>query len=44
MQNPSPAAIRAVKDFNGKNTSINGWRFWKYIDTNGNEKTIDNLK
>ena len=41
---PSGAAIQAVKDINGKNTNINGWTFWKYIDTNGTEKTIETLK
>ena len=41
---PSAAAIKATKDKTGKNTSLNGWIFWKYIDSDGNEKTIDNLK
>ena len=41
---PSTAAIIANTDITGKETSLNGWKFWKYKDENGNEKTIDNLK
>lgn len=41
---PSGAAMKATKDNNGNSPSLNGWIFWKYIDTNGNERTIDNLK
>lgn len=41
---PSNAAGKANKDISGNITSLNGWRFWRYIATNGIEKTIDNLK
>ncbi|MGI8581302.1 MAG: DEAD/DEAH box helicase [Chitinophagaceae bacterium] len=41
---PSGAAMRATKDNNGSNPNLNGWIFWKYVDVNGNERTIDNLK
>jgi len=41
---PSGAAMKATKDNNGNNPNLNGWIFWKYIDRNGNEKTIDTLK
>jgi hypothetical protein len=41
---PSGAAMKATKDNNGNNPNLNGWIFWKYIDSNGKEKTIDNLK
>ena len=41
---PSGAAMKATRDNNGNNPNLNGWRFWKYIDSNGNEKTIDDLK
>ena len=41
---PSGGAMKATRDNNGNNPNLNGWRFWKYIDSNGNEKTIDDLK
>lgn len=41
---PSGAAMKAAKDSNGNNPNLNGWIFWKYIDSNGIEKTIYNLK
>jgi hypothetical protein len=42
---PSAAAI-AVKIDNGalEDTSENGWTFWKFIDENGNEKKINELR
>lgn len=41
---PSRAAIKASNDITGNISSLNGWVFWKYIDGNGIERTIDNLK
>lgn len=41
---PSGSAILAARDNNSSNPNINGWTFWKYIDSNGNKKTIDTLK
>lgn len=41
----SSAADKAKYTLSGKNnTSTNGWRFWKYIDDDGEEKFIDNLR
>ncbi|MFJ8258535.1 DUF262 domain-containing protein [Peribacillus asahii] len=41
----STAADKAKYTLTGKNdTSTNGWRFWKYLDENGQEKFIDNLR
>ncbi len=41
---PSSAAAKANADKTGKITSLNGWIFWKHLDANGNEITIENLK
>jgi len=41
---PSKAAIKANEDFTNKTTSLNGWIFWSYLDENGIEKTIENLR
>lgn len=41
---PSGSAIMAAKDNNSNNPNINGWTFWKYIDVNGSQKKIENLK
>ncbi|MEO7045451.1 MAG: DEAD/DEAH box helicase family protein [Ferruginibacter sp.] len=43
-KSPSGAAIKASHNNTGKRTSLNGWIFWRYVDSNGDEKTIDNLK
>ena len=43
-KSPSGTAIKASQNNTGKRTSLNGWIFWRYVDSNGNEKTIDNLK
>ena len=43
-KSPSGAAIKSAQDITGKTTSLNGWLFWRYFDSNGNEKTIDSLK
>ncbi|WP_059172294.1 DUF262 domain-containing protein [Bacillus sp. FJAT-27445] len=41
----SSAADKAKHTLTGKSdTSTNGWKFWKYIDENGKEKFIDNLR
>lgn len=41
----SSAADKAKYTLTGKrNTSTNGWRFWKYKDNNGQEKYIDELR
>jgi superfamily II DNA or RNA helicase len=42
-KSPSGAAMKASVSMGGTK-SINGWIFWKYIDENGIERTIDNLK
>ena len=44
-ETPSAAAI-AVKIDNGANDTVteNGWTFWKYIDENGIEKKISDLR
>lgn len=45
FDSPSAAAI-AVKINNGANDNVteNGWTFWKYIDENGIEKKINDLR
>jgi hypothetical protein len=41
----SSAADKAKFTLSGKTeTSTNGWRFWKYVDNNGQEKFIDELR
>lgn len=42
-KSPSGAANKASTSMGGTK-SINGWIFWKYVDENGVERTIDNLK
>ncbi len=41
---PSKAAIKATEDYTNKITSLNGWTFWNYINEQGLEKTIENLR
>lgn len=41
---PSTSAIKATKKITGNKRSLNGWIFWKFIDSEGNQKTIDKLK
>lgn len=41
---PSGAAMKATKENNGNSPNLNGWIFWKYKDSIGDEKTLDNLK
>lgn len=41
---PSKAATKATEDITNKTTSLNGWTFWSYIDNDGTEKTIENLR
>ncbi|MDM8561205.1 DUF262 domain-containing protein [Candidatus Parabeggiatoa sp. HSG14] len=41
---PSSAAIAAKKNISGKNTTANGWVFWKFMDEQGQEKVIDVLR
>lgn len=41
----SLAADKAKEDLSGKtNTSTNGWKFWKYIDDDGNFRFIDDFR
>lgn len=40
----SAAAQRAHYDQTGKRTSLNGWIFWMYINDDGHEVTINNLR
>ncbi|KZZ86226.1 GmrSD restriction endonuclease domain-containing protein [Bacillus sp. SJS] len=41
----SAAAIEAKKDLSGQgNASTNGWKFWKYVNENGEERYIDDLR
>lgn len=44
FKSPSSAAIKATKNINRIDTHINGWIWWKYIDANGIEKTIDSFR
>lgn len=41
---PSGAAGLAKKDISGKDNSTNGWEFWKFIDEQGQEKCILELR
>lgn len=42
---PSGAAEEAVKDIKSKSTSIDGWRWWDYLDSESNEwRSIDELR
>lgn len=41
---PSTAAIKATKDKTGNKQSLNGWKFWRFIDHDGVVKTINELK
>lgn len=42
---PSAAAIAVKIEFGAsENTSENGWTFWRFIDEDGNEKKITDLK
>lgn len=41
---PSTAANNAKKEISGKETATNGWEFWKYIDEQGQEKFILELR
>ncbi|MDX2301573.1 MAG: DUF262 domain-containing protein [Microscillaceae bacterium] len=41
---PSSAAVKAKEEISGKETTANGWDFWKYIDEDGIEKYIKDLR
>ena len=41
---PSSAAIRAKVDMGGREVSTNGWKWWKYIDSDDTEKYIDDYR
>jgi len=41
---PSSAAREAMKSAHNKFYSVNGWEFWKFIDEQGQEKSIVELK
>lgn len=40
MYSASRAAIKARFDIAGKQTSVNGWDFWRYTDANTGEETL----
>jgi superfamily II DNA or RNA helicase len=40
----SKAAINVNQEISGVISSLNGWRFWNYIDESGNENPIGNLR
>ncbi|MDM8553704.1 DUF262 domain-containing protein [Desulfococcaceae bacterium HSG7] len=44
MYSPSGAAIAAKKNISGKDSTANGWAFWKYTDEQGQEKYILELR
>lgn len=41
---PSSAASKANYDFTGRKTSLNGWKFWNYVDDGGVEREISDLR
>jgi uncharacterized protein YegP (UPF0339 family) len=40
----SSAAAAVKKKVTGKDRSVNGWEFWKYLDEQNQERTIDTLR
>jgi hypothetical protein len=44
LYSPSGAAEKVKKEISGKDLSANGWEFWKFIDEQGQEKCILELR
>lgn len=41
---PTSAAVRAKVDMGGHEVSTNGWKWWRYVDSDGRERFIDDYR